>query len=254
MSARMTNKSRLAGADHCLPRLPDDRSRTSRSWEWRCRRSERTSGSRRARLRGSRNAYLLTFGGFLLLAGRLGDLFSHRRLFPDWDHGLHARVHSLAGSRRHRRSSSALERYRDSAGAVVLRSGALTYCHPFHRAGRTGEGHGRLRFRRRGRRIDRCTTGRNTHQHAQLALDLPRQCPDRGSRRRDGQDGPPRQPHHAIFTTSGRRGRSRRHHIVDAGGLRHRERQPGRLGRPVRRSDCLLQLAPYSRCFVAIEG
>ena len=28
------------------------------------------------------NAYLLTFGGFLLLGGRLGDLFGHRRLFP----------------------------------------------------------------------------------------------------------------------------------------------------------------------------
>jgi EmrB/QacA subfamily drug resistance transporter len=27
------------------------------------------------------NAYLITFGGFLLLAGRLGDLFGHRRLF-----------------------------------------------------------------------------------------------------------------------------------------------------------------------------
>src|SRR5688572_16561720 len=27
------------------------------------------------------NAYLLTFGGFLLLVGRLGDLFGHRRLF-----------------------------------------------------------------------------------------------------------------------------------------------------------------------------
>jgi EmrB/QacA subfamily drug resistance transporter len=27
------------------------------------------------------NAYLLTFGGFLLLAGRLGDLFGHKRLF-----------------------------------------------------------------------------------------------------------------------------------------------------------------------------
>src|ERR671918_1437815 len=27
------------------------------------------------------NAYLLTFGGFLLLDGRLGDLFGHRRLF-----------------------------------------------------------------------------------------------------------------------------------------------------------------------------
>src|SRR5207245_1379224 len=27
------------------------------------------------------NAYLLSFGGFLLLGGRLGDLFGHRRLF-----------------------------------------------------------------------------------------------------------------------------------------------------------------------------
>src|SRR4051812_33004256 len=27
------------------------------------------------------NAYLLTFGGFLLLGGRLGDLYGHRRLF-----------------------------------------------------------------------------------------------------------------------------------------------------------------------------
>src|SRR5437867_8843281 len=27
------------------------------------------------------NAYLLVFGGFLLLGGRLGDMFGHRRLF-----------------------------------------------------------------------------------------------------------------------------------------------------------------------------
>src|SRR5262245_10411208 len=27
------------------------------------------------------NAYLISFGGFLLLGGRLGDLFGHRRLF-----------------------------------------------------------------------------------------------------------------------------------------------------------------------------
>ena len=27
------------------------------------------------------NAYMLTFGGFLLLGGRLGDLYGHRNLF-----------------------------------------------------------------------------------------------------------------------------------------------------------------------------
>jgi MFS family permease len=27
------------------------------------------------------NAYVLTFGGFLLLGGRLGDLYGHRKLF-----------------------------------------------------------------------------------------------------------------------------------------------------------------------------
>src|SRR5678816_3521708 len=27
------------------------------------------------------NAYMLTFGGFLLLSGRLGDLYGHRRFF-----------------------------------------------------------------------------------------------------------------------------------------------------------------------------
>src|SRR5881397_141578 len=32
-------------------------------------------------LAGVVNAYLLTYGGFLLLGGRLGDLFGHRRLF-----------------------------------------------------------------------------------------------------------------------------------------------------------------------------
>ena len=37
------------------------------------------------------NAYLLTFGGFLLLGGRLGDLFGHRRLFVG---GIGLMVHS----------------------------------------------------------------------------------------------------------------------------------------------------------------
>ena len=38
------------------------------------------------------NAYLLTFGGFLLLGGRLGDLFGHRRALHRRDLALHGRV------------------------------------------------------------------------------------------------------------------------------------------------------------------
>ena len=52
------------------------------------------------------NAYLLTFGGFLLLGGRLGDLYGHRRLFLIGISALHAGVARLravddAGVARH---------------------------------------------------------------------------------------------------------------------------------------------------------
>ena len=45
------------------------------------------------------NAYLLTFGGFLLLGGRLGDLYGHRRLFICRDHAVHPRLALRAASR-----------------------------------------------------------------------------------------------------------------------------------------------------------
>ena len=38
------------------------------------------------------NAYLLTFGGFLLLGGRLGDLFGAPAALPDRHHALHRRL------------------------------------------------------------------------------------------------------------------------------------------------------------------
>ena len=41
------------------------------------------------------NAYLLTFGGFLLLGGRLGDLYGHRRLFLVGHRALHGRLARL---------------------------------------------------------------------------------------------------------------------------------------------------------------
>ena len=49
------------------------------------------------------NAYLLTFGGFLLLGGRLGDLYGHRRLFLGASRCSRSR-RSPAASRRRRSS------------------------------------------------------------------------------------------------------------------------------------------------------
>ena len=97
------------------------------------------------------NAYLLTFGGFLLLGGRLGDLYGHRRLFLVGHRALHARLARLrprdvAGHAR-RRARRAGRRRRGRLGRR-----ALADDDPLHRAGRAREGDGRLRLRRLGRR------------------------------------------------------------------------------------------------------
>ena len=52
------------------------------------------------------NAYMLTFGGFLLLSGRLGDLFGNNRVFPGWCGRVHLRQHRVRASPRTRSSSS----------------------------------------------------------------------------------------------------------------------------------------------------
>ena len=70
------------------------------------------------------NAYLITFGGFLLLGGRLGDLFGHRRLFLARDRALHARLggvrpRDLAGAAR-RRACGAGHRRRGRLGRRAL--------------------------------------------------------------------------------------------------------------------------------------
>ena len=80
------------------------------------------------------NAYLLTFGGFLLLGGRLGDLFGHRRLFLDRHRALHGcvarlRARELAGDPDRRTSYSG--RWRGDR----LRRCAVSAHAPLHRDG-----------------------------------------------------------------------------------------------------------------------
>ena len=129
------------------------------------------------------NAYLLTFGGFLLLGGRLGDLFGHRRLFligiALFTLGLaRLRPRELAGAARRRAGGAGPRRRRRVGGR------ALADHDPVHRAGRAGEGDGRLRLRRRRRRQHRRAARRDPDGRARLALDLPRQHPDRRRRLR----------------------------------------------------------------------
>ena len=118
------------------------------------------------------NAYLLTFGGFLLLSGRLGDLLGNRRVFlggvvlftiASVACGL---APSARAARRSARRPGARRRRR-------LRSRAVADHGAVHRARRPSQGDGRLRFRhvrwRRGRRTGR----RSADRPALVALDLP---------------------------------------------------------------------------------
>ena len=93
------------------------------------------------------NAYLLTFGGFLLLGGRLGDLFGHRRLFLI---GITLFTRRLARVRPLDVAGAARRRARGAGARRRRRLGrrALADDDPVHRAGRAREGDGRLRLRR----------------------------------------------------------------------------------------------------------
>ena len=167
----------LAGADRPVPGRPDDRPRhDDRDVALPSIRED--LGFSETSLAWVVNAYLLTFGGFLLLGGRLGDLFGHRRLFLIGIAlftlaSLACGLATLAGAAG-RRAGGAGSRRRGRLGGR-----AVADHDPVHRAGRAGEGDGRLRLRRRRRRKHRRAARRRPDRRARLALDLPRQPPDR---------------------------------------------------------------------------
>ena len=103
----------LAGPPGSLPRRPDDRPRRD-DRRRRAAVDPEDLGFSDESLAWVVNAYLITFGGFLLLGGRFGDLFGHRRLFLPGSRSSRSRPRRAA-SRRRRRCSSALARCRGSA-------------------------------------------------------------------------------------------------------------------------------------------
>ena len=119
------------------------------------------------------NAYLLTFGGFLLLGGRLSDLFGRRRLFldrPRRSSPLTSLACGLAGSQEFLVVARAVQGFGGAIVSVVALSLIMTiFTEPAERAKAmgifsfvlSGGGHGRGAARRR------------PHRPARLELDLP---------------------------------------------------------------------------------
>ena len=175
------------------------------------------------------NAYLLTFGGFLLLGGRLGDLFGQRRMFLIGIVLFTAA--SVACGMSTTQGMLVVSRAVQGLGGALVSAVALSLLMTlFTDPQRAGEGDGDLRVRAVRRRRRRRAAGRRPDRPAQLALDLPGQRPG-------GRGGVPavaaaparharaggRRPH--------RRGRrDHRHRRADARGVRDRERQRVGLG------------------------
>ena len=124
------------------------------------------------------NGYLITFGGLLLLAGRLGDLIGRRRIFLV---GLAVFVAAsmlcavaqsqamLIGARLLQGAGGAL------TSAVILGMIVTMFPEPREQAKAIGV----YSFVASARRLDRTARRRRDHRGDQLALDLLRQPPDR---------------------------------------------------------------------------
>ena len=121
---------------------------------------------------------MLTFGGFLLLGGRLGDLYGHRRLFL-----LGITLFTLASLACGLATSQALliaARAVQGLGGAVVSAVALSlimnlFTEPAERAKAMGV----FGFVMAGGGIDRRAARRLADRRARLALDLPRQPADR---------------------------------------------------------------------------
>ena len=124
------------------------------------------------------NAYLITFGGFLLLGGRLGDLLGRRAVFLAGVAAFTAASALCAVA-----DSSAMligARLLQGVGAAICSSVVLAIvASEFRAARRAGEGDEPLHDRLAQRRVRRPPARRRAHAGARLALDLRREPADR---------------------------------------------------------------------------
>ena len=130
------------------------------------------------------NAYLLTFGGFLLLGGRLGDLFGHRRLFLARDRALHRSRRSRAASRARRRRSIGARAVQGVGGAIVSAVALSLIVTLFTEPGERAKAMGVFGFVAAGGGSIGVLLGGVLTDALDVELDLPRQRADRDRGRR----------------------------------------------------------------------
>ena len=182
------------------------------------------------------NAYLIAFGGLLLLAGRFGDLVGPQDRVPCRPRRLHRGV---AAVRRGAEPGSARRRplHPGRGGRDDVCGDPRNDRHDVPRTAGAGEGDRRLRLRGLRRRIDRPARRRRAHRVDQLALDLLHQHPDRDRHRAPGSPPARRRGGHRL--RRGRRHPRRRadHQLADARRVHHRRpRRPRTAGARAARS------------------
>ena len=125
------------------------------------------------------NAYLIAFGGLLLLSGRFGDLTRSQERLPGRA-GVFTRRLARSAARRRRQEMLVAARFVQGIGgamtsAVILGMIVTMFPEPREQAKAIGV----YALRRLRRRLDRPARRRRAHRGDQLALDLLRQHPDR---------------------------------------------------------------------------
>ena len=146
------------------------------------------------------NAYTLTFGGFLLLGGRLADLLGRRRMFIV---GLILfALASLAGGLAAERQLITA-RAVQGLGAAIISPAALSIVTTTFTRGHRAQ-HGARRVGRRGRlrRRGRRAAGRHADRVGGLGVGAVRQRPDRAGRRHAGAAAAGREPRRASAPAS----------------------------------------------------
>ena len=126
------------------------------------------------------SGYLLTYGGFMLLGGRLADLLGRRRIVALGTALIG--LSSLAGGLAQNEGSLVAARLAQGLGAALMLPAALVDPdHDVHRAGRSAEGARGVGRRRRPRLCRGRPAGWAAHRRSGLALGVLRQpagrCP-----------------------------------------------------------------------------